>query len=65
MLKLVNDLILLNKIVERFYRGKQAKNNKVSGTSIGLSIVDSIVELYKGKLDIDSNGKDFEIKIML
>ncbi len=53
----------LPKITERFYRGK-AKENEVSGTGIGLSIVKDIIHNYKWNFDIKSkegNGTIIEI----
>ncbi len=54
----------LPKISERFYRGK-AKENEVSGTGIGLSIVKDIVNNYKWNINIKSkegNGTMVEIE---
>jgi two-component system heavy metal sensor histidine kinase CusS len=40
-------------IAQRFYRGNQARSNS-KGTGLGLAIVHSIVELHKGKMNINS-----------
>lgn len=40
-------------IIQRFYRGDQARSNS-KGTGLGLAIVHSIVELHKGKMNINS-----------
>ena len=46
----------LEKIKERFYRGKGSQN--VKGTGLGLSIVDEIIANHKGKLKIESEEKE-------
>ena len=45
----------LEKIKERFYRGKGSQN--IQGTGLGLSIVDEIIANHKGKLKIESEEK--------
>ena len=46
----------LEKIKERFYRGKGSQN--IKGTGLGLSIVDEIIANHKGKLKIESEEKE-------
>ncbi|MBV7327660.1 HAMP domain-containing histidine kinase [Chloroflexi bacterium TSY] len=43
-------------IFNRFYRVDKARNRKISGSGLGLSLVQSIVELYGGRVQIESEG---------
>ena len=40
----------LPKVKEKFYKA----NQKVNGSGIGLAVADEIVQLHKGRLDIES-----------
>ncbi|HGC8554928.1 TPA: ABC transporter transmembrane domain-containing protein [Streptococcus agalactiae] len=42
-----------SKFFERFYREDESHNNKKSGYGIGLSIVTSLVHLFKGSIDVN------------
>jgi PAS domain S-box-containing protein len=41
-------------IFERFYRGKQVRQTRISGTGLGLAIVKEIVDLHEGTIEIKS-----------
>lgn len=43
-----------DKIFDRFYRSDDARVQKVSGTGLGLPIVQSLVEMHGGKLSLES-----------
>jgi len=47
----------LKNIFERFYRGKNAEINGIKGFGLGLSLVKTIVEGFKGKIEIDNKRK--------
>lgn len=54
------------KVFERFYRADKARSGSNEGYGLGLSIVKSIVENYKGKIEVDSTlnkGSIFVIKL--
>ncbi|WP_031500671.1 CHASE2 domain-containing protein [Bryobacter aggregatus] len=44
----------LKKIFDRFYRSKRAEESGISGTGIGLSIVNEIVQQHEGRIDVES-----------
>ena len=44
----------LKKIFDRFYRSKRAEESGISGTGIGLSIVDEIVRQHQGRIEVES-----------
>ena len=55
-----------DKLFERFYRLDKSRNTELGGSGIGLSIVKTIVESHKGKIEAYSNdGKSLEFKITL
>ncbi|MEM7128011.1 MAG: HAMP domain-containing sensor histidine kinase [Chloroflexota bacterium] len=43
-------------IFNRFYRVDKARNRKIPGSGLGLSLVQSLVALYEGKISIESDG---------
>ena len=43
-------------IFEPFYRGRQAKEDQVQGSGLGLSLVKKIVEAHGGSVDAGNNG---------
>lgn len=56
----------LPKLFEEFSRIKNSETRNISGTGLGLSITKKMVELYNGKIDIDSKpnfGTTFTITI--
>jgi signal transduction histidine kinase len=45
------------RVFEPFYRGRQAKQAKVGGLGLGLSLVRRIVEAHGGRIELHSNGR--------
>lgn len=41
-------------IFDRFYRGKRASQSDIPGTGLGLGIVREIVDIHRGKIDVQS-----------
>jgi DNA-binding response OmpR family regulator/signal transduction histidine kinase len=55
-----------NKIFERFYKAKNSKSMNLEGTGIGLSIVNELVEMHHGKIEVESDlgsGTSFTVII--
>ncbi|HSU50964.1 MAG TPA: two-component regulator propeller domain-containing protein, partial [Segetibacter sp.] len=46
----------IDRIFDRFYRGKQTDASNISGTGIGLSFVKELTELHGGEIHANSNG---------
>lgn len=55
--------ISADELLERFVRGDSSRNTE--GNGLGLSIARSLVELQKGKMDIEIDGDLFKVKITL
>lgn len=52
----------LRHVKDKFYKA----NNKVRGTGIGLAVVDEIIKLHKGKLNISSKvGQGTDVEVLL
>lgn len=54
------------RIFEEFYQGDQTTTRKYSGTGLGLAITKSLVELMKGKIDLESQlgqGTTFSLEL--
>jgi len=41
-------------ITQRFYRGDESRNRKISGSGLGLAIVAAIVRVHEGKIQVES-----------
>jgi signal transduction histidine kinase len=51
-------------LFDRFYRVEKSRSRKYGGTGLGLSIVKQLVELQKGKIEVQSKvGKGTEFKL--
>lgn len=53
-------------IFERFYRGQFAAQSNIPGTGLGLTIVDEIVHLHQGQIDVSSEpekGTTFRVSL--
>jgi signal transduction histidine kinase len=48
----------IKKIFRKFYQVGQSDNMSAKGSGLGLYIVDSIVRNYKGRIKVDSGGKE-------
>jgi signal transduction histidine kinase len=58
----------VRKIFQKFYRTRKAEQSGESGTGIGLSIVEQIVEQHGGKIDVSSapgKGSCFTVTLPL
>lgn len=56
----------LKKIFDRFYRSKRAEESGISGTGIGLSIVNEIVKQHQGRIEVESElGKGSVFTVIL
>ena len=56
----------LNYIFERFYRVDESRSKETGGIGVGLTIVKSIVDLHKGKIEVKSKinkGSEFIITL--
>jgi len=56
----------LNKIFDRFYQVDGSHTRESEGTGIGLSLTKELVELHKGKIEVESEyGKGTTFKVLL
>jgi DNA-binding response OmpR family regulator len=56
----------LDKIFDRFYQVDGSHTRESEGTGIGLALTKELVELHKGKIEVDSEyGKGTTLKILL
>ncbi|GGS70470.1 sensor histidine kinase [Planobispora rosea] len=56
----------LEHVLEDFYRGGEAEERAISGTGVGLSITNKIVQLHSGRVHIDSRpGRGTRVRISL
>ena len=53
----------LDKYFARFFRSDGARASGIEGSGIGLSIVQEIAELHKGKVSARGEGNDFVVTI--
>jgi two-component system NtrC family sensor kinase len=56
----------LSHIFERFYRGSNVRQSKISGTGLGLAIVKEIADLHRGTIEVKSElnkGSVFRVKL--
>ncbi len=55
-----------DELFERFYRAEGSRNSQTGGHGIGLSVVNAIVNLHKGKISaLSEDGKSLQITITL
>jgi signal transduction histidine kinase len=56
----------LPSVFERFYRGAKVQESRAAGSGLGLSIVQSIVEMHGGRVTIQSTpGRGTEVTVKL
>lgn len=58
----------IDRIYERFYVADKSRNKKTGSTGLGLSIVKHIVDVHKGKIELESQidvGTKFKIFLPL
>jgi signal transduction histidine kinase len=55
-----------DRLLERFFRASNARDQRVLGSGLGLAIVNTIVELHHGGIDIDSEvGEGTTIRVTM
>ena len=55
----------LGKLFDRFYRVEESRSKATGGTGLGLAIAQSIVEIHKGTIEVNSNDKRTSFIIQL
>ena len=56
----------LDYIFERFYRVDESRSKYTGGIGVGLTIVKSIIDLHKGKIEVESElnkGSEFIVTL--
>ncbi|HEX6305292.1 MAG TPA: ATP-binding protein [Anaerolineales bacterium] len=53
-------------LFDRFYRGRQVSQSKITGTGLGLAIAKEIIEIHEGQMEVSSQvGKGTEFFVWL
>lgn len=53
------------KLFDRFYRGDESRNSKVSGSGLGLAISKNIVDLHKGEIWTECENNIFKVYVKI
>ena len=54
-----------SRFFERFYREDQSHNSEKAGYGIGLSMAESLVEMFKGKISVNYKNKIITFTVIL
>lgn len=59
------DPAVLPHVSERFFRGEKSHSREIPGSGLGLSLVGSIIRVYGGSFQIESDGLDQGTKVTI